>query len=586
MKRNIVFLLAGIIATSTVSTMNVKAQDTVYNNVNTGTDTVKNNSSNVDSIISKLEKSKQSYRELQDILESIKINVSNNFSASNYSLSGKYIKSALGDHLYGLITADMKIKTDYEQNDFSSSGDLMKEIERFRSSNESDDNTYREDNLEILRVMEQELKGMENYVINIPSSEIAGITIDINKMYDQEDLNKLTNTINDQIDKINKFLEDYNKLSVINYDDLDYDNDDNSNFELSVTTKDVNNVPKTYLDFDHLEEQVSSLDVDRNYDDFEENYANSLEDSKEEMRKIISNLKDKSVEIDASTTQLKSDDASKKLDKISGLSIDRGVITIGRGENSGNLNYISLDTLLVQLAKFTNNDIIPDVDQMNNTINSNLYEILSKRINKNSIKDLYNYINNSGNNDNINDAVSKFLSDTHLNNSQQSLIALIDNQINELKGNKNQITTDKNVNSNKNENKSLIKNSVEVIADNKIIKVNGEEKELDIAPYISNENNSMMVPIRCVVYALGLSDDQVKWDEKTAIVTVDTGDKVIKIKTNDNNTVSNTKNNILDLNAEIKDNRVFIPFRSLGETLNIKVDWNADTLTATYNFNK
>ena len=35
--------------------------------------------------------------------------------------------------------------------------------------------------------------------------------------------------------------------------------------------------------------------------------------------------------------------------------------------------------------------------------------------------------------------------------------------------------------------------------------------------------------------------------------------------------------------AESKDDRSFLPFRALGNALGVSVDWDADTLTATYN---
>ena len=34
--------------------------------------------------------------------------------------------------------------------------------------------------------------------------------------------------------------------------------------------------------------------------------------------------------------------------------------------------------------------------------------------------------------------------------------------------------------------------------------------------------------------------------------------------------------------AEIKDSRMFIPFRALGRALGVQVDWNAETKTAIY----
>ena len=35
--------------------------------------------------------------------------------------------------------------------------------------------------------------------------------------------------------------------------------------------------------------------------------------------------------------------------------------------------------------------------------------------------------------------------------------------------------------------------------------------------------------------------------------------------------------------AEIKDSRMFVPFRNLGEAVGAKVDWDAETKTAIFN---
>ncbi len=35
--------------------------------------------------------------------------------------------------------------------------------------------------------------------------------------------------------------------------------------------------------------------------------------------------------------------------------------------------------------------------------------------------------------------------------------------------------------------------------------------------------------------------------------------------------------------AEIKDSRMFVPFRTLGEAVGAKVDWDAETKTAIFN---
>lgn len=137
-------------------------------------------------------------------------------------------------------------------------------------------------------------------------------------------------------------------------------------------------------------------------------------------------------------------------------------------------------------------------------------------------------------------------------------------------------------------NTSTNKSSVEISSGSKIMKVNGNDQTLEVAPYVSKASNSIMVPLRYISYALGLSEDSVKWDPKTSTVTVNANGRIVEMKTNDNimkingNDVPMLSKDGLKTNIEVKENRVFVPFRALGEALDVKVDWNADTATATY----
>ena len=146
-----------------------------------------------------------------------------------------------------------------------------------------------------------------------------------------------------------------------------------------------------------------------------------------------------------------------------------------------------------------------------------------------------------------------------------------------------------NVETGADQSKPNINNSVQMSFDDSIIKINDSEQKLDIAPYISEKNNSMMVPLRYVSYALGLPEDSVKWDAETSTVTVDAGSRIIQMKINDSMMKINGINVPMlskdgyRVNAEIKNDRVFIPFRNLAEALDIKVDWDEQTKTATYN---
>jgi len=127
--------------------------------------------------------------------------------------------------------------------------------------------------------------------------------------------------------------------------------------------------------------------------------------------------------------------------------------------------------------------------------------------------------------------------------------------------------------------------------------VNGEAHEMDVAPYIQTSSNSTMVPLRFVSVALGVDSDSINnpdesdrvvWNSATKTVTLyygqGTGQKIVQFTAGSNNMIVDGNPIAMDYGvvAEITNDRMFVPFRALGNALGIKVTWNADTKTATY----
>lgn len=127
--------------------------------------------------------------------------------------------------------------------------------------------------------------------------------------------------------------------------------------------------------------------------------------------------------------------------------------------------------------------------------------------------------------------------------------------------------------------------------------VNGQAYDMDVAPYIQASSNSTMVPLRFVSIALGVDSesldnpdesDRVVWNANTKTVTLyygqGTGQKIVQFTAGSNNMVVDGNAIAMDygVTAEITNDRMFVPFRALGNALGIKVTWNADTKTATY----
>ncbi len=120
----------------------------------------------------------------------------------------------------------------------------------------------------------------------------------------------------------------------------------------------------------------------------------------------------------------------------------------------------------------------------------------------------------------------------------------------------------------------------------------GKEYTLDVAPYIQPSSSSTMVPLRFVSVAAGGENavdadnsNIVKWDAvtKTAVISLD-GKKAISFTAGSNKININGKETVMEngVCAEIKDGRMFIPFRALGGAIGADVEWESSTKTAVF----
>lgn len=139
---------------------------------------------------------------------------------------------------------------------------------------------------------------------------------------------------------------------------------------------------------------------------------------------------------------------------------------------------------------------------------------------------------------------------------------------------------------------------VKVTIGEKNIVVDGQSYEMDVAPYIQTESSSTMVPLRFVMIALGVDSEsvgsfddsnKVSFDANTKTATIfyaaGTNMTTIQFTAGSNTMVVNGAQIPMEngVKAEIVDGRMFVPFRAIGTAINVKVGWDADTRTATYN---
>lgn len=135
-----------------------------------------------------------------------------------------------------------------------------------------------------------------------------------------------------------------------------------------------------------------------------------------------------------------------------------------------------------------------------------------------------------------------------------------------------------------------IVNRVEVTIGRSIMIVNGENQIIDATPYIQAGTGSTLIPLRAVSIALADgyrgngSINIVAWDGETKTAIINYNNKVIEFTAGSSiMKINGTPEEITGGIPEIKEGRMFVPFRILGEELGASVNWIAETKTALFN---
>jgi hypothetical protein len=100
--------------------------------------------------------------------------------------------------------------------------------------------------------------------------------------------------------------------------------------------------------------------------------------------------------------------------------------------------------------------------------------------------------------------------------------------------------------------------------------VNGNEVSFDVQPVIVN--NRVLVPIRNIANALGLSNNNITY-ASDGTVTINSGSNAIVITNNAQQVSLNGNPYSLDTPAQIIDGRMMVPLRAISILLNKNVQW-------------
>lgn len=130
-------------------------------------------------------------------------------------------------------------------------------------------------------------------------------------------------------------------------------------------------------------------------------------------------------------------------------------------------------------------------------------------------------------------------------------------------------------------------NEVRATIGSNVLVVNDSNYDIDVAPYIQESSNSALIPLRAVALSLDykLKESFISWDAETKTATISYRHNVYQFTAGSNYVVINGRKLEMPNGsyAEIKDNRMFVPFRGLGYAIGVPVDWDAETKTAIFN---
>ncbi|MBR2593287.1 MAG: InlB B-repeat-containing protein [Firmicutes bacterium] len=115
-------------------------------------------------------------------------------------------------------------------------------------------------------------------------------------------------------------------------------------------------------------------------------------------------------------------------------------------------------------------------------------------------------------------------------------------------------------------------------------KLNGKDMEMDSAPFI-DENDRTMLPVRVVANALGISDDDIAWDNETKTASFTRPDgKVVSCTVGVKNIKIGDEVIEIDTAPVIRNDRIYLPMRALFNAFNVSdahIIWDGASKTVT-----
>lgn len=122
---------------------------------------------------------------------------------------------------------------------------------------------------------------------------------------------------------------------------------------------------------------------------------------------------------------------------------------------------------------------------------------------------------------------------------------------------------------------TFVTSNAAIATDEIHIIINGSPIELPKDNSILNENGRVLLPLRILLNNLGISDQNISWDNNSKTVYFKNTESSVVIRAESIFAMINENTFKLDTPAKLYNNRLYLPLRFISQSLNMEVEWDS-----------
>jgi len=107
--------------------------------------------------------------------------------------------------------------------------------------------------------------------------------------------------------------------------------------------------------------------------------------------------------------------------------------------------------------------------------------------------------------------------------------------------------------------------------------LDGVAQQMDAAPYLQQPENRVLVPVRYLGYAIGLTDNDIVWDQSNQMALLSLNNTTVVLTPKSKTYYVNGQPQQMDTVPVLKNGRLYLPARYVAEAFGYAVSWDQAT---------